>query len=267
LFLTAQTPVLTPADLVRQTVENELKTANGSANFMFRSRKETSHGSQTKLYVQTREGMAGLLIAINDQPLTPAQRQAEEAKLRNQANSPDDLRDKQKHEKEDTELVSRIVRALPNAFTYQYDEIEVGKAGVGNMGGELIRLKFHPNPKYNPPSRDEQVLTGMQGYLLIDAGKHRIAKIDGVLYRDVNFGWGILGRLNKGGHFQVEQGEVGDSPWDITHMILDFAGKILIFKSLVIKSGEVYSDFRRVPNNLTFLEGVALLIKQEITIP
>jgi hypothetical protein len=261
LALTAQTPAPAPADLVRQTVENELKAADASANFMFRSRKETPHGSQTKLYVQTREAMAGLLIAVDDQPLTLEQLQAEEAKLRSLVNNPDDLKRKQKQEKEDIDRVSRIVRALPNAFIYQYDGIDVGKAGLGSVGGELIRLKFRPNPRYNAPSRVEQMLTGMQGYLLIDATKHRIAKIDGSLYRDVSFGMGILGHLDKGGHFQVEQGEVGDSLWDVTHMRLEFTGRILIFKSLVIRTDEAYSDFRSVPNDLTFAEGVALLKK------
>jgi hypothetical protein len=267
LALTAQTPALAPADLVRQAVENELNAADGSTMFMFRSRRETPRESQTKLCVQTREATAGLLIAINDQPLTPEQRRAEEERLQNLVINHDDLRRKQRQEKEDTGRVSRIMRAMPNAFIYQYDGTDVGKAGVGRVGGELIRLKFQPNPRYNAPSRVEQMLTGMQGYLLIDASKHRIARIDGTLYRDVSFGWGILGHLDKGGHFQVEQCEVGDSSWGITHLSLNFTGKILIFKSLVSRSDEVYSDFRRVPNDLTFAEGVALLKKQETTIP
>jgi hypothetical protein len=107
----------------------------------------------------------------------------------------------------------------------------------------------------------EQVLSGMQGTVLIDAQQHRIAKIDGTLFKDVSFGWGILGHLDKGGRFQVEQGEVAEGRWDIERMSLSFTGRILLFKGLNIKSEEVYSDYRRVDDDLSFAQGVALLKK------
>ncbi|HYL14813.1 MAG TPA: hypothetical protein VEV41_17350 [Terriglobales bacterium] len=263
LPMVGQTSSVAPGDLVRQTAENELKAANDTTNFMFRSRRETPHGSQTKLFVQTRDAMAGMLIAINDKPLNADQRRAEQARLQNLVSNPDELRRKQKQEKEDADRVTRIVRALPNAFIYEYDGIETGRPGIGKQGDELVRLKFRPNPRYNPPSRVEQVVTGMKGYLLIDANQHRIAKIDGTLYRDVSFGWGILGHLDKGGQFQVDQANIADTDWEITGMNLNFTGKVLLFKSIVIKSNETYSDFRRVPSDLTFAQGVDLLKKEE----
>ena len=264
LSLAAQTLSVAPGDLVRQTADNELKAAGDNINFMFRSRRETPHGSQTKLFVQTRDATAGLLIAINDRPLSQDQRRAEEARLESLVSDPDELRRKQKQEKEDADRVSRIMRALPNAFMYEYDGIETGRPGIGKQGDELVRLKFRPNPKFDPPSRVEQVLTGMRGYLLIDANRHRIAKIDGSLYKEVSFGWGILGHLDKGGQFQVEQASVGDGDiWQITRMSLNFTGKLLLFRSLVIKSNETFSDFRRVRSDLTFAQGVDLLKREE----
>jgi hypothetical protein len=154
------------------------------------------------------------------------------------------------------------MRALPDAFSYEYDGVEQNHDRVGHPGVELVRLKFQPNPKYSPPSRVEQVLTGMQGTVLIDPGKHRIANIDGTLYKDVSFGWGFLGHLDKGGRFRVDQSEVGDGEWETTRMALNFTGKILFFKKLVINSIEVFSDFQKVPVNLTFAEAVALLKKE-----
>ncbi len=256
-------PRPSPEALVRKTVENELKAGNDAEAFMFKSRKETPHGSQTKLYVETRDAMAGLLIAVNDKPLTAKQRHAEEARLQRFLRDPEELRHKQKQEKEDSERVNRIVKALPAAFLYQYDGTEAGKPGIGKAGDKLVRLKFQPNPDYDPPSRVEQVLTGMQGYLLIDAHQDRMAKIDGTLFKDVGFVWGILGHLDRGGHFAVEQGDMGDGGWEITRISLSITGRILFFKSLNIKSDEVYSDFRRVPSNLTFAQGIELLKKQE----
>jgi hypothetical protein len=256
----AQAPSEPAGDLIRNTVANELKAE--PINFMFRSRKQTPHGSQTHLYVQTKEATAGMLVAVNDQPLDPTQRQAEEGRLDYLLHNPGELRRKQKQERDDADRMTRIVRALPDAFIYEYDGRQEGTAGIGYPGDALLRVKFRPNPRYNSPTRVEQVLTGMQGILLVDADKHRIAKIDGTLSKDVSFGWGFFGHLDKGGKFQVEQAKVSDETWEVTRMGLNFTGKILLFKSLVIDSNEVFTNFQEVPPNLTFAEGVALLKKQ-----
>jgi hypothetical protein len=253
---------ISPVGLVRNTVSNELKADKDSGHFMFRSRKQTSSGSQTKLFVQTRDATAAMLIAINDQPLTAQQRQSEEGRLQYLIKNPDELKRKQRQERDDEERTSRIMRALPDAFLYEYEGTEEGSATVGGEGDQLVRLKFRPNPKYDPPSRVEQVLTGMQGIVLIDAKDNRIARMDGTLFRDVGFGWGILGHLDKGGHFLVEQAKIGDGTWAIRKMQLGFTGKAFFFKNIAFKHEEVFSDFHRVPSNLSFADGVALLHKQ-----
>jgi hypothetical protein len=99
----------------------------------------------------------------------------------------------------------------------------------------------------------------MNGYLLIDPAARRLALIEGTLFRDVTFGWGLIGHLDKGGHFRVQQGDVGDGSWTITAMNLKMTGKILLFKGISIISDEVFSDFQRVPRDLTFAKGVELL--------
>ena len=255
-----------PVELVRRTVQNEIKPPNDQVKFMFLERKETPRGTQTKLLVETREAMAGMVIAINDRPLNPEQRQAEIARIERFVKNPEELKKKIKDEKEDADRTVRIMKALPDAFLYEPDGTEVGKEGLGKPGDELVRLKFRPNPRYNPPSRVELVLTGMEGTLLIDASEHRLARIDGKLVKEVGFGWGILGHLNPGGHFLVDQSEVGNNRWEVTHMDLAFTGKVLFFKSLNIKSKEDYSDFRPAPPNLTFAQAVELLKKEEAVV-
>jgi len=249
-----------PIELVRAAVANEVAAANDtSIKHMFRSRKQTPHGSQTRLYVETREAMAGLTSAYNDQPLTPEQMQDEKSRLAGLVRDPEQLGHKHSQEQETAERTLRIVKALPEAFLYDYDGEEKGAANIGRDGGPLVHLKFRPNPEYRPPSHVEDVLTGMQGVILIDPAARRIARIDGTLFKEVGFGWGILGHLDRGGHFLIEQRDVGDGSWDVSRMSLGFTGKILLFKSLSIKSEEVFSDFRRVPDGTTFAQGVEML--------
>lgn len=247
-------------ELVRDTVAQEVAAANrNESKHMFLSRKETAKGSQTKLYVETNDAMAGMLVAINDKPLNPEQSKAEVDHLAWLTGSPEQLKKKHAREKDDADRTLRIVKAMPDAFHYQYDGSEIGSAGLGRAGAELSRLKFTPNPAYSPPSRVEQVLQGMEGYLLIDRAARRIARIDGTLFREVTFGWGIIGHLDKGGHFRVQQADVGDGSWEITAMSLRMTGKILLFKSLSMKSDETFSQFRKVPEDLPFAKGVDLL--------
>ena len=138
---------------------------------------------------------------------------------------------KRRLERENAERVKLILKALPDAFLYEYDGTEPGWPGVGKAGDSLLRLKFRPNPRYDPPSRVDQVLVGMQGVVLVDAQKLRIA-----------------------------------SDWTIARMDLAFTGKILLFKGINIKSTEIYSDFHPVPADLTFAQGIQLLKQQQAAI-
>lgn len=259
-----QKPEIAPRDLVRQAIAQEVAAANKpSAKFMFRSRKQTPKGSQTHLYVETNDALAGMLVAINDQPISAQQRQQEHDHLNWLSSNPDQLRKKQAREREDAERTLRIVKALPDAFRYEYAGLENGDAEMGKPGDKMVRLKFTPNPGYSPPSHVEQVLEGMQGYLVIDSTEKRLARIDGNLFRDVSFGWGILGHLDKGGHFRVQQADVGDGSWEIIAMSLKMTGKILMFKSISMTSDENFADFQRVPDNLPFAKGVELLKSEQ----
>jgi len=224
---------------------------------MFQVRKQSpKSGVQTRRYIETKDGTAGILVANNDQPLTPEQHQQELARLDHLLQNPAELRRKQKQQKEDSVRVMNMLKALPDAFVYTYDGTT-----TSNDGDELVRLAFRPNPDYEPPSREQQVFTGMNGFLLVDADKERIARIDGTLFKDVSFGWGILGHLDKGGKFIVVQGPVGKGYWTTTHMQLSFNGKALFFKTITIQETEDTSSFHQVPNNLTYAQGVELLKK------
>lgn len=258
----AQTPPMLPGELVRKAVENETKARDNSAKFMLRDHKKRINDDQTKLLVETKEGPIAMVIAVNNQPLTPQQQRWEIERLERMLNNPDEMRRRQQQQKDDADRVSRIIKALPDAFLYEFDGKEAGRPGVGQPGEELVRLKFRPNPQYDPPTRVEQILTGMQGTVLIDHKRNRMARVEGTLFKDVGFGWGILGHLDRGGHIAIEQGDVSQGNWQITTVQYTFTGKVLLFKSINYRTTETFSDFRPVASNLTYAQGLALL-KQE----
>ena len=92
---------------------------------------------------------------------------------------------------------------------------------------------------------------------------HHIRVIHGGgVRKDVSFGWGFLGHLDRGGRFLVQQADVGNHEWQMTHMELAFTGKVLFVKKLNIRSTDSFSDFHPVGRDLTFAQGVALLEKE-----
>jgi hypothetical protein len=252
-----------PAELVRKAVQNETKASqDDAAHFLFRGIKTTPQGSTTRIYIETKDATAGLVVGYNGNSLSPEQRKQEEARLDRYIDNPAELQKKRQQERENADHTMRIVRALPDAFLFEYAGEEPGSEGIGRTGTTLVKLKFQPNPRYEPPSRVEEVLTGMQGYILVDAVHYRIASIDGTLFKEVAFGWGILGHLDRGGRFVVQQQDVGDNLWEISSMTLHFTGKILLFKTLAITSTEVFSGFKRVPSDLTFAQGLEMLKRE-----
>jgi len=258
---TQQKPDFDPQQLVRNAAKNEIKANNIHQYFMYQDHTEYKNHSITKEVIETPQGGLMSTIAINGEPLTPQQRAKDNQRLEKFANDPEARRKKQESSREEDQRDELMLTSLPDAFLYNYAGTERGP-----NGDELVHLTFKPNPNFNPPNHETRVYQGMQGEVLIDRSAMRIAKIDGTLFKDVEFGWGILGRLDKGGKFLIEQRDVGGGRWETVRETLEFYGKILMIKPLTIWSTETATDFRPVPANITTAQALELLHKSEETL-
>jgi len=239
-------------DLVRKVVANELKQEElDKSRYMFKLKKVTPKVTRVQQIVQTNQGSIARTLLIDGKPPADDLRKAEEEKIQKLIGDLDEQKRRQKREKEDENRAQIMVRALPNAFFYQ--EIR--------RDGDTLKLRFRPDPSYEPQSREESIYTGMAGELWLNIPQERLRKIDAHLFHDVDFGWGILGRLYKGGSFMVEQEQVDASHWDTTDLKLDLRGKALLVKSLVYDEQEFENDFHRLPDHISLAEGADILKK------
>jgi hypothetical protein len=245
-----------PIELVRSASKNEIKASDVEQYLMFKDTTEYKDHSITKEIVRTKQGGLQTTLLLNGKPLTSEERQKEDAKLTKFANDPDARRKRRDSNKEDDQRASLMLTSLPDAFLYTY----VG-TDRGPNGEQLVHLKFTPNPKFQPPNHETAVYQGMEGDMIIDRNAMRIAKIDGTLFKDVDFGWGILGKLYKGGKFRIVQRDVGGGHWEEVEETLNFYGKVLLVKSLTIWSTETMTDFRPISSNLTTAQALDLLHK------
>src|SRR5271157_1219337 len=261
LGLAQQKPDMDPQELVRRAAKNEIKANDIHQYFIYRNRVESKNRSVTREELETPQGGLSSTIAINGQPLTPEQRAKDNQKLAKFANDPDARRKQQESSREEDKRDALMLTSLPDAFLYTYAGTERGP-----NGNDIVRLTFKPNPNFNPPNHETRVYQGMAGDVLIDQKAMRIARIDGTLFKDVDFGWGILGKLYKGGKFFIEQRDVGGGRWETVRETLEFHGKILMIKPLTIWSTETATDFRPVPSNLTTAQALELLHKSDETV-
>jgi len=256
-LLSAEEPPADPVALVRAASWNELHASNSDTPFRFELRKQDENGVTTKRIVETRDGDVAMLIAMNDKPLPPERAKQERQRLDNLLAHPELQAHRHKKEQEDSGRENGMVRLLPDAFLYTYRGI------VSTSNGPAYRLTFEPNPKFIPPNREAEVYHGMAGELWINVAEKRMAKLDAHLISDVNFGWGIVGRLYKGGTILVDQRDVGEHHWEGTHLKLNLTGKILLVKTLTIQSTEDSSQFARVSNTLTYKDAIRMLESEQ----
>jgi hypothetical protein len=249
-------PNLAPAQaqaLVKRALATEARTAQDSSRPMrYRLRKSSPRMTTTKEIVETREGFVARLVKTNDQPLSPADEQAEMARLDALYSSPGQQQHRKRSEERDTAIVLKLLRLLPEAFIYEY-------AGPGQGAAVKVeKFNFRPNPSFNPPDLETKALTAMSGQLWIDAFEERVTRLEGHLQQDTEYGWGVLGRLDRGGWILIEQADVGGRQWRIARFQMKMNMRVL-FKTKNFDTIEEMSQYAPVPSNLTYRQAIQML--------
>lgn len=245
--------------IVREASWNETHSSGPPHLFRYRSFEQDAKGSTVHLVIETRDGSVARLVEKGGRPLTAAEDATEVGRLKNLLANPDLQRQRQKNAHQNENREDELVRMLPDAFLYSDAGVVQGPSGP------CYRLTFKPNPNFDPPDREGEVFHGMVGELWIDQSQLRIARIDAHLVADVNFGWGVLGRLYRGGSILEENADVGDRHWESTALRLRLTGKILMLKSVDFSTNATYTGFEPVPSDTSYRQAVQMLLDDPIS--
>jgi hypothetical protein len=236
--------------LAREVFENEVQAQiNDQSLWSYRQVKEEQGKKKVFAVCETNDGEIDRLLEVNGQELNPNQRQAEDQRIQKMLDDPDQMRQQQKKSAEDGKQERELLRMFPEAFRFQY----------AGMQGNLIKLTFSPNPEFRPSNRAAQVFHHMEGSLLVDGEQKRLAEIEGRLTSSVKFGWGLLGHLDKGGTFLVDQQDMGSGHWQLTTLDVEMNGKALFFKTIAVREKELNTDFQQVPESIRPRQAFELL--------
>jgi hypothetical protein len=238
--------------LVKDAIKHQIEAdAADHTHWRYHIHREDEKGSQDRDVIDTKDGQIARTLLINGQPLTPEQRTADEARMKKLVDDPSERAKRDKRAKDDEDKVAQMFKAIPDAFIFKYEGAEDGQ----------VRLSFFPNPHYEAPTRELQVFRSMSGKMWIDRAGLRMTRLDGSLFEDVTFGWGLLGRLNKGGAFSVTQNRVADDHWEIVSLDVRMSGHAVVFKTINVKQLQRITGFHRISDTMTISEAYQLLEK------
>jgi hypothetical protein len=250
LCLHAQTPT-DPVAIVRAAVDSQLAAnRDDHSNWSCRVTNLAPGHNTVSLEVESPQGGLRRLIEINGHPVDAATAQAEADRIRAYINSPSEQAANGKSAAHDDQQSTQLLKMLPTAFLWS----------IAGQANNLITLNYRPNPNFEGPNMEARVMSTMAGQLVIihSGNQYRIKSIRGSLVADYKIAYGMLGRLYKGGTFDVERSELAPGIWEITETHTHIAGHILLFKTIGTQEDEVKSDCK--PSPATSLKAAAALL-------
>jgi hypothetical protein len=290
-------PAVDAAALIRRAVANHMAAEAAHHPQRFVLHKKDDKRDYTQMIVETRQGDVGITVAANGKPLNPDMHQAQIDRLNNLDAHPDLQEHRHKREQEDNARVDKLMRLLPDAFLYHLEStvpctinkppdvpvpvsvpVSESSSESGPVSGpesttaapppspaECYHLTFKPNPSWNPPDLESRIMRGMAGEGWIEKSQERLTRLDAHLIADVDFGWGFIGHLDKGGTIYLEQTETTPNDWELTRMNLNLTGKALLVKPLNIHLIEEMARYTPVPTDLDYHQAIKIL-KSEPTV-
>ena len=241
--------------IVRVAVQTELDAdRNDHSRWRYKSSVRHPDGTSTYVVVETDKGSVKKKIQKDGKTLDSVALNQEMQRIESFVRDPSQQAKQHKDSEQDDKRAEEMLRLLPNAFLWT----------VKSDTAEATTLAFTPDPDFSAPSMEARVFAAMAGEIVVTKPQNRIQTIRGQLIRDVKFGYGILGKMEEGGTFNVERRELAPRIWQITESHVHINGHVLFFKTISEQEDEVKSDFRPTPPATT-LEQAANLLRSEPT--
>jgi len=235
--------------LVRETVYNELHDHQKHGYWRYWVEANGPSGTRIEEQVETVDGPVGRVLLRNGHRLDAEGEQLEQAKLEELRNSPAKQASKREAYQQDEGRVTRILALLPDAFVFHDAGTEKG----------VRHLKYTPNSKYSAHGIEAKVFHELSGDLWIDTRAKRLRRLEGHLNDNVDFGFGVLGRVNKGGWFRLVRKAVSPDEWKTERLEMHMSGRALLFKSIAHETSEVRGGFEAVPPAMSMAQGLQVL--------
>jgi hypothetical protein len=240
---------ISAGQLVYEVVYNELNDHAQHGYWKYWVERRSQAGTRLEEQVETAEGPVARLALNGGRALTPGAEQEEKERLERLVSSRDEQARRLRQYDEDEERIGRILDLLPTSFVYEYDGEETG----------CYRLRFRSNREDEARTIEARIFHAMSGMLWVDARSKRLARLEGHVDENVDFGFGLLGRLYKGGWFRLVRVQVSATDWKTQSLEVHMNVRALLVKTFARETSEMRGGFVRVPAGMSLKQGLALL--------
>jgi hypothetical protein len=235
---------------VRKAVNSELAAdAADHSHWIFYEVDRKPNNSVEQWVAQTGQGDVTRVLTRNGQPVPEAQQQQSIQAFIHDANA--QAKQRQSGVRDDKQAED-LLKMLPDAFVWT----------VVSKNKQTTTYHFQPDSTFYPPTHAARVFAAMEGDMVVDNKQERIQELKGRLIYDVNFGYGLLGKLKAGGSFEVQRRETAPGIWQITESHIHIQGHELLFKTISEQEDDVKSNFQREPNDVTLEQAAGAVMKK-----
>lgn len=231
------------AAIIRKSVQANDRDWAANPQFDYYERDRTSQGSKTYQVTMLYGTPYERLIEVNGEKLSPAQESAQQRKFR-QAVS-------QRKRESPQQRKARIAKfeagrrrdhVMLSQLTDAFNFAPQGEQQIS--GHKVYVLKATPRKGYRPPSRDCQVLPGMEGTLWIDESTFQWVKVEAHVTRPVEIE-GFVAKVEPGTRFELEKMPVEGDIWLPTHYSMKASAKVLYLVPHHSQEDDSYFNYHR----------------------
>jgi hypothetical protein len=237
--------------LVKEACFNAIQQREAKSLWSYRVERHEDKHIILEQVIETVDTPVTHLLAVDGHAPTAAQLKEEDDRHRRLLrNSAGQSAFKKDHD-EDSKKMEEMLRVIPEVFVFQ---------DQGKQRG-LEKIAFHPNPDFKPKTYEQRVLHTLVGTAFIDLHDKQIARISASLAQRVEFGLGLLGRVDRGGTVNIARTRLPAGVWQVSMEKIDLSGRMAIFKSFNRRKDEQRSDFKPVAPGTTFAQALNELEK------
>jgi hypothetical protein len=193
-----------------------------------------------------------LVTAINDLPLAPDEKAAEQRKLQREIEKRQKESERERERRiakyrRESERDHDMLQEMIAAFQFHLD----GEAQVD--GHACWVLDAEPKPGYEPSDHEGRVLKGMKGRLWIDKASDQWVRVHAEVVRPVSF-YGFLAKVGPGTEFDLEQAPVAQDVWMPKAFDVSVHASALGFFSENSTENDTYRDYQPMPQVSALLQ-------------
>ena len=245
-----RTPTQTPQQLVADVMYNELHDRQCDSYWQYRTIRVSGSQNVVREQVETSDGPIYRVIEDHNRPLDDEEREREDQRLEDLVTNPGAMTRVQQDHLKDEERMKKVIEMLPEAFLYEYQ---------GPVRGDDVRLSFRPNPAFVPATYEARIVHALGGTLVVNQRLKRMIDMKGQMLERVDFGYGFLGHIDKGGTFEIRREQVSDTHWKTSLVEVHIQGRVLLFHNVTKDQREARTDFRPVPHDISLTAAKELL--------